>query len=74
MEAAEASVGDLAIGMSWLLFIGLSAYVAHRKGRNPWLWGALAAVTWFIALVIVSLLGTRRETPSAPAQGGRAPE
>lgn len=32
------------------------AYLAHRKGRSPWAWGALGLVCQWLALIVLALL------------------
>ena len=70
----ETSAGDAVLGLSWLLAIGVSAYVARRKGRNPWLWGVLGAVIWLIALVILWRLPSLREAPREESDGEIGPQ
>jgi len=40
--------------------MGFTAYLAHKRGENPWLWGALAYVLT-VATPLVLLFVTRRK-------------
>lgn len=38
------------------------AYVAHRKGRSPWAWGAFGLLCQWVALIVLALLPQKPAT------------
>jgi hypothetical protein len=47
--------------VAWAILIGLTAYIANRRGANELLWGLLALVIGPLALIAVFVAGTGRE-------------
>ncbi|KAI3611790.1 hypothetical protein D8I24_0048 (plasmid) [Cupriavidus necator H850] len=45
------------------LCMGLTAYLAHKRGKNPWLWGAMA-YPLFLFAPLVLLYVTRQKARS----------
>ncbi|MFS8981159.1 hypothetical protein PO002_43470 [Cupriavidus necator] len=43
------------------LCIGFTAYMAHKRGRNPWIWGALAYILLFATPFILAYVARREK-------------
>jgi uncharacterized membrane protein len=59
-----ADIHPLEIAFWAVLIVAITAAVAHRKNRDPFWWGVLAALTGGIALVVVLIIkGLPEEKP-----------
>ena len=59
-----AGISPLEIVFGGALIIAVTAAVAHRKNRDPFWWGVLAALTGGIALVVILIIkGLPEEKP-----------
>ncbi len=55
------------------LCMGFTAYLAHKRGKNPWLWGAMA-YPLFLFAPLVLLFVTRQKARSLQQYLAQYPE
>ena len=60
-------VGAVAI-VAWLVIVGLTGWLALRRGRDDGLWAVIALFTGPVALVILFLLPRRAPTPEPASE------
>ena len=57
---------DYLIGIPVMLAIGAVCFkAAQQKGRNPWVWGVVGALTMLLGLLFVLFLPRREHEPAS---------
>ncbi len=58
----------LFVSFFWILFGSLSGYIAHKKGKDPWLWFTIGMFLGIFGVLFAILMPTKVQENPQPSQ------